>query len=217
MAWFRTRPTEGLDMRIPATLLVALLTTLCGCGLLHVPYAVTLPSKSLRCVHVLDHKTREPVADAYVSFHVTKWHNWMKQPLPSWIACEDPLQEGSGAPCDQESDRVASWEAVRDKDGSFSVRPRTFCAWVSVWFPLPCPLGWFLYYTYDGVLEVSAPGYRTLWISDSGVGHAIKWGKAVNEGARRPTKGTIALRDSAVVVYLARRPPPVPDSKTTSK
>ena len=207
---------KEVDVRVSATLIVVLPVTICGCGLLHVPYAVTLPSKPLRSVYVLDRETGQPVADTHVWLRVTRWENWM-EPMSPWITCEGPVEDTSAMMDNERNECMVSWEAVRREDGRWEVAPRTFCGWVCVWCPLPPVLGCFLYYTYDGVLEVSAPGYRTLWISDSAVVRAIKWGKGADEAARRPGEGGIALRDSALVVYLARRSAPSPESKTTSR
>lgn len=173
-----------------------------GCGLLFVPYAVTLPKEPLRRVRVMDYDTHLPLPDASVSFRVVRHDNWI-QPMPAWGVC-DPSDPRTLAVAKEDTRRgIASWKAIRRDDGLFEIAAQTRCAWVQVWCPLPPVLGCFLYYTFDGTLIVSAPGHRTVWFSNS-IEAACRPNSATCDGPDLPDGIYVDVRDAEVDVFLPR-------------
>ena len=183
---------------------VILLATIAnaGCGLLLVPYTVTLPREPLRHVQVLDFNTRQPLAAARVSFHVTQYDNWV-QPAPTWGVSDSPDQATPATATSQPNECVASCEALRQDSGLFEITARSRCAWVQVWCPLPPVLGCFLYHTYDGIVVVSAAGYKTVWFSNS-VEAECGPRDAEYDGPDLPDGVYVDVQDTQVDVFLPR-------------
>ncbi len=173
-----------------------------GCGLLFVPYAVTMPREPLRHVQVLDYDTHLPLPNACVSFHVSRHDNWI-QPTPSWGICDSSDWETLTAARRKSDEHIASWKAVRRDDGIFEIAARTRCAWVQVWCPLPPVLGCFLYHTFDGTLIVSAPGHKTVWFSNT-MEAACRPDDTFHDGPDLPGGIYVNVRDTEVDVFLPK-------------
>jgi hypothetical protein len=186
--------------RRPLLVLPGLLLLNCGCGLLFVPYATTLPPEPVRRMSVRASQTREVLPEARVSIILYKHDNWMK-PYGRWGVSDSLHYE------DEELERLAryaceQWEADRREDGAFEIAPRTKCSWAQVWLPLPPVLGPVLYYTYEAEIIVSAPGYDTLWFTD-GIAPPCEYRPRIqSDGPPLPDGVYIERLDGVLRVYL---------------
>ena len=138
--------------------------SLSGCGMLATPHRVTIPHQSLQKVLVIDQETKQPIAGATVACQMYEYENWMK-PVPFW-GVASPTNTAAFQVTDLPYQKVWSWQAVSQDEGIFLIEPKKKTGWTQVWFPLPLPLGWFLYRTFDGRVAASAPHHDTVWISN---------------------------------------------------
>ncbi len=163
---------------------VALLNA--GCGLLRVPYAITLPREPLQRIQVHSADTRAVLPEATVTVALCKHDNWMP-PRGHWglgaggsmPSGADHGGNGAGAAANgtgpgetpvgcwySSGDLLKTWLATRRADGVFEIEPQRKWGWVTVWAPIPSPLGWYLYDTFDLTVLVTAPGHQSVWFSN---------------------------------------------------
>jgi len=133
-----------------------------GCGILAVPHRVGLPEDYMQMVRVSDRDSGEPLPSAQVSFHMSKYVNWMKpMPRTTWGPYRPANDPG------REPDTTTAWRAMPLGDGVFRIKPKHRIGWTQVWFPLAAPLGGVLYRTYHGRVVVQVPGYDGIWVASS--------------------------------------------------
>ena len=135
-----------------------------GCGILATPSIVTIPNKSLQNVIVVDQETKQPLSGAEVTCQMYEYKNWIK-PAPFW-GVTSPTNKSQVRVAESQNQEVWSWDAKPQGQGIFFIEPKKKIGWTQIWFPIPWPVGWFLYRTYDGRISASAPGYDTVWISN---------------------------------------------------
>ena len=142
--------------------LLLLLVCGSGCGLLTVPYLQPIAPEPLRRIVVVDAKTQEPLDGGSVTVRVHPWENWI-EPLPIW-GVGDPDASPLQSRIDQ---RVFVSEARKLGPGVFETPREAKWAAVTIWFPIPSPLGWVLYHSYASQVVVAAPGHQTVWVSST--------------------------------------------------
>jgi len=157
-------------MRKTASLLMPALgcAATAGCGLLFVPEVAERPAPALRTVEVVDAVTSEPVMTADLLLARVPWSDYLR-PLP-WMTW-GVAQSAEGAiqrlaPGTDPADVPRSRPVRHLGLGWFEIAPHDECSWQQVVFPFGAPLGPVMYHTHQAHLVVSAPGYRTVWVSD---------------------------------------------------
>ena len=154
---------ENMNKTIQILLCLAC-CALSGCGMLATPNRVTIPHQSMQKVLVVDQDKKQPLVGASVSCQMYEYKNWMK-PVP-FLGVASPTNRAAGQVTELSDQKGWSWQAQPEGAGIFRLEPKTRTGWTQIWFPLPSPLGWFLYRTYDGRITASAPGHDTVWISN---------------------------------------------------
>ncbi len=137
---------------------------LSGCGMLATPHRVTIPHHSMQKVLIIDQDTKQPLAGASVTCQMYEYKNWMK-PVPFW-GVTSPTNMSEVQVTERPDQKVWSWQAKSQGEGIFLIEPKKKTGWTQIWFPLPSPLGWFLYRTYNGRIIASASDHKTVWISN---------------------------------------------------
>jgi hypothetical protein len=150
--------------KIIQILLCLVCCSLSGCGMLATPHRVAIPHQSMQKVLVVDQDTKQPLAGASVTCQMYEYKNWMK-PVPFW-GVTSPTNTSQVQVTERPDQKVWSWPAQPQGQGVFVIEPKRRTGWTQIWFPLPSPLGWFLYRTYDGRIVASAPDHKTVWISN---------------------------------------------------
>ncbi len=174
----------------------------CGCGLLRIPYSTTIPREPLRRVCVRAYESREPVRDAKVAMILYKHDNWM-EPVGCWGITESS-EDVAGAAGILTEQKRETWQAEGIGDGIVEIAPRTNCSWLIVWLPLTPVLGPWAYNTYDGVIVASAPGWKTIWLTDRVTLPCVS-GAECGSGESRFTNGTYAeVVEGVLHVYLPK-------------
>lgn len=184
---------------IRETMLVTACCFLSGCGMLATPHRVTMPNASLQKVLVLDQQSRQPLEGATVTCQMYEYKNWMK-PVPFWGVCSSTNTVESQV-AERPDQKVWQWRAQPQGRGVFSIEPRKRTGWTQIWFPLPSPLGWFLYRTYDGRITASVPEHDSVWISN-----AVATDQTVFMGSPRGEKSEqfFRLEENQVTIMLPK-------------
>jgi len=159
-------------MRTIATLTAAAVALAClpagGCGLLFLPAISERPAEPLRTLTVVDAVTAEPVPDVEVALVRLPWAD--DRPPHPWATWGVAQSEASAvrrlAPKSDPADLPRSRPARPLGSGRYVIRPHGQWTWYQVLFPFGTPYGPVVYHTRQAHLLVSAPGYRTVWVSD---------------------------------------------------
>lgn len=185
------------------SLLLCLPTT--GCGLLRIPYRVTLPRADLQHVRVLPTAAYDPLPDATVTLLVFKHQNWMP-PRSAWGFCPSPSIVTARFHDDAQCE---SCPAQCTPDGTFIVPAQQHTGWRTLWWPWPCLLGPWLYDTCDAILIVSAPGHATLWLTNNATLPLLpeQCDACDPPASRSPTE----FCDNILYIHLPQYSPPLND------
>jgi len=162
----RRAPRVGTTATLLALVLGCQATA--GCGLLFLPEVTERPAPALRTVEVVDAVTGDPVTTADLLLARVPWANYMR-PYP-WVTW-GVAQSADGAirrlaPQADPADVPRSRPARHLGRGWFEIEPHDQWVWHQVVFPFGLPLGPVIHHTRQAHLVVSAPGYRTVWVSD---------------------------------------------------
>ena len=153
---------------IPIMALVCLSVCASGCGLVFVPSVTSLPAPPLRKRVVADAVTGKPVDTAEVTLLRIPWSNYT-WPYPWSIWGAAPSEKSAVHRLTRgvkERDIRLSKPAKALGDGRFEIEPHTQWQCAQVMFPFGMPLGFVIHHTRQCYLIVSAPQYKTVWVSD---------------------------------------------------
>jgi hypothetical protein len=156
-------------MRTTASLLLtAVACTAAGCGAVLVPEVTPRPVPALRTVEVVDAVTGEPVTLADVRLARVPYADYLEpHPWATWGEAQSPESALKRlAPGTDPADVPQSRPARHLGDGWFEIAPQDEWTWHQVVFPFGAPEGAVMHHTRQAHLLVSAPGYRTVWVSD---------------------------------------------------
>jgi len=165
-------------MRTTARLLVLAIgcAATAGCGAVFLPEASERPTPALRTVEVVDAVTGEPITTADVAVAGVPYSSCL-EPYP-WATWGEAQSAESAlrrlAPDTDPADVPEARPARHLGDGWFAVAPYEEWTWHQVLFPFGAPLGPVIHHTLQAHLVVSAPGYRTVWVSDPRMGSAAE-------------------------------------------
>ncbi|MFO8013728.1 MAG: hypothetical protein R6X20_10540 [Phycisphaerae bacterium] len=153
---------------IPILLLAIGCTAAAGCGAVLVPEVTQRPAPALRTVEVVDAVTGEPVTLADVRVARVPWSDYLQpHPWATWGEAQSPESALRRlAPGTDPADVPQSRPGRHLGDGWFAVPPYEEWAWHQVVFPFGGPQGAVVHHTRQAHLVVSAPGYRTVWVSE---------------------------------------------------
>ena len=174
---------------IAIAMLLTVLVSTTGCGLLALPESGSLPSAAFRQVTVIDDRTGNAMTQADVVYEVHTQSNWMA-PLPycAW---------GTGKVPDLGKVET-TWQATPDGRGTYSFPRRTVRSWKQIWFPLGLPLGGVMHHAKLGRLRVAAPDHAEVWVIDPGQDATENDGTQVHDPAER----SLVEIDEAVRIRL---------------
>ena len=132
------------------------------------PEVIERPAPALRTVEVVDAVTGEPVTTADLLLVRVPWSNYLRpHPWMTWgVAQSAESAIRRLAPKTDPADVPRSRPARHLGRGWFQIEPHEQEVWHQVVFPFGLLKGPVLCHTRQANLVVSAPGYRTVWVSD---------------------------------------------------
>ena len=184
---------------------------LTGCGLIAIPYRTSFPEASFATIKIVDAETGEPIENGQVAYSLAKFTNFV--PPSNYAKCSLTDLAPRKVPTAKEEAK-SYWGGEETAQGTFQLLRKKRWSWYQFTFPIGFPVGAGIYHTYDGLLLVSAPGYRTMVISDS-FGrlhrkHTPEQWQTVGKKVRDMTKSHATINRDETDVALIKKINPLP-------